>query len=197
MEETALLIRHYLLYLILPLWIAAGLGDYLMHRRTRIEHTSGTKESVLHLMQLGEIGVPVLFALLFEVNALLLLVMLVALAAHEATALWDLAYATGLREIRPLEQHLHSFMEVLPLMAVSFVSILHWDEFRSLFGVGPVSARWSLTLKPAPLPAGYLVSLLAAVGLLIVLPYGEELWRCVRAGRRSRSVERARRSLAA
>jgi hypothetical protein len=196
MEETAVLVRHYLLYFILPLWIIAGLGDYAMHRRTRIEETSGTKESVLHILQLVQIGVPILLGLLLEVNALVLLVMLIGLLAHEATALWDLHYTTGLREIRPLEQHVHSFMEVLPLMAVSFVSMLYWDQLQSLFGIGPEPARWDLRPKSDPLPTGYLLSLLGAVGFFIVLPFGEELWRCIRAARRRPSLER-RRSLAA
>src|SRR4051794_20746916 len=84
MPDPADLVRAYLLYFILPLWIAAGLSDYLLHRRTQIAHTSGTKESLLHLLQLTEAGLPVLMGLLLEINALVLLLMLFGLAAHQA-----------------------------------------------------------------------------------------------------------------
>jgi hypothetical protein len=47
-----------LMYFVLPLWLAAGFADYLCHRAAAIEATSGWKESLLHLIQLGEMGVP-------------------------------------------------------------------------------------------------------------------------------------------
>lgn len=189
MKDAAGLVWHYLLYLVMPLWIAVGLGDYLMHRRTRIEHTSGMKESVLHALQLGQAGIPVLLGLLLDINALVILIMLIALVLHEGTALWDLHYTTGRREIRPLEQHVHSFLEVLPLMAVSFVTILYWDQFLAVFGLGPDTPRWEFRFKPEPLPPGYLAWLLGSVAFFIVLPFSEELWRCIRAARRRRLIE--------
>ena len=39
-----------LLYFIMPLWFLAGLADWLCHRATDIEHTTGTKETLLHLL---------------------------------------------------------------------------------------------------------------------------------------------------
>src|SRR3954451_9165067 len=101
-----------LLYFVLPLWLAAGFADYLCHRATHIESTSGAKESLLHLLQLVEVGVPLLAALFFEIDALVILLMLVAFAAHQATALWDTSYAVMAREVPPIEQHVHSFLEV-------------------------------------------------------------------------------------
>jgi hypothetical protein len=50
--DSAFLVRSYLLYFIPPLWMLAGLTDYFLHKRMRIEDTSGTRESVLHLLQL-------------------------------------------------------------------------------------------------------------------------------------------------
>jgi hypothetical protein len=58
-----------LLYFVLPLWLAAGLADYLCHRASHIEKTSGYKESLLHLLMFAEIAVPLLAALFFEINA--------------------------------------------------------------------------------------------------------------------------------
>ena len=185
--DSAYLIRQYLLFFILPLWIVAGLADYVLHRRTHIEDTSGTKESLLHALQLGEAGIPVLLGLLLDINALVLLIMLIALLAHEVTALWDVQVAIHRRYIGVFEQHVHSFLELLPLMGVSFVTILYWDQFLALFGLGSEPARFELQLKSNPLSLGYLVGSFGTVGLLIILPYGEELWRCIAAGRHSRS----------
>ena len=183
MADSATLIRWYLLYFIIPLWLVAGLADYLLHRQTKIENTSGIKESMLHAVQLGETGIAIVAGLLFEINALILLVMLVALVMHEATALWDTNYALHRRYVGAVEQHVHSFLEVLPLMAVSFVIILHWPQFIALVGLGPESPRFDLHFKSTPIPVSYLVSLSIAVVSFAVLPYAEELWRCAKQGR--------------
>jgi hypothetical protein len=193
--DLALLLRLYLLFLVLPLWIAAGLADYLLHKRTRIEDNAGTKESVLHAIQLSEAGVPILLGLLFEVNALIILVMLIALVLHEVTALWDVAYASTRRYVSPLEQHVHSFMEVLPFMAVAFLTVMYWNQFAALLGLGAEPARFELRPKSTPIPASYLVPLFLSVGCFVVLPYAEELWRCVRAAPARRFRETAKRTL--
>ena len=176
----ALLVRYYLLYFILPLWILAGMTDYFLPKRTRIENTSGTKESILHLLQLTEAGVPVVLGLLFDINALIMAVMLGAVVLHEATALWDVTYAHTRRYLGPLEQHIHSFLEVLPIMAVSFVTILYWNQLLALVGVGTEAPRFELRTKTDPLPTAYLIALFSSIAIFIVLPYGEELWRCLR-----------------
>ncbi|OQW37313.1 MAG: diguanylate cyclase [Nitrospira sp. SG-bin1] len=186
MVDPALLVRNYLLYFILPLWVLAGLTDYFLHKRTRIEENTGTKESVLHLLQLGEAGFPVVVALLFEINALVIAIMLIALVVHEATALWDVYYAHTRRYISPWEQHVHSFLEVLPIMAASFVTVLYWNQFLALFGLGPEAPRFAVEPKTDPLPVGYLVTLFSSIALFIVVPYGEELWRCISTARRRR-----------
>jgi hypothetical protein len=183
MLDPATLLRHYLLFFILPLWMAAGFTDYVLHKRTHIEENAGTKESILHALQLGEAGIPVLLALLLEINALVFLVMVVAFVLHELTALWDVSYASAHRYVGPLEQHVHSFMEVLPLMALSFVTILYWNQFVALIGLGPEAPRFELRPKDNPLSSGYLLVLFLCIALFVVLPYGEELWRCLRASR--------------
>lgn len=181
--DPALLVRYYILYFILPLWILAGLTDYFLHKRTKIEDNTGIKESLLHALQLGEAGIPVIFGLLFDINALIIAVMLGALVIHEATALWDVTYAHTRRYIGPLEQHIHSFMEILPIMAVSFVTILYWNQFLALIGLGSQPPRFELKAKDDPLSPGYLIALFFTIAILIILPYGEELWRCIRTAR--------------
>lgn len=173
--------RRYLLYAVLPLWIGVGLFDWVCHRRTKIEETSGPLESAIHGLMMTEIGLPVLAGLFLDVNALVLGAMVATFFAHEATAAWDVSYAETRREVTPTEQHVHSFLEVLPFMTVSFLLILHWDQALALVGRGPEPARFTLRLKRPPLSPRYVAGILGAVGAFIALPYAEEFVRCYRA----------------
>ena len=174
-------VRVLLLYFIMPVWFAAGLADYLCHRASDIEHTAGPKESLLHLLMFAEIAVPLLMCLFFEVNALVFAVMIIGFVAHEATALWDVSYAIEHRYVSPIEQHVHSFLEMIPLMAGAFVAVLHWPQFLALFGLGSEPARFTLEPKQESLPIGYIVAVLGAALLFELLPYLEELARGLRA----------------
>jgi ABC-type spermidine/putrescine transport system permease subunit I len=166
-----------LMYFVLPLWLAAGFADYLCHRAAAIEVTSGWKESLLHLLQLGEMGVPTLAAIFFEINALVIATMIVCLIAHELTAFWDVNYAYRMREITPIEQHVHSFLEMLPLMGLLIVVTLYWQQFLALFGLGQEVADFGLRLRQPPLPWLYVSVILFLVLLFEVLPFLEELAR--------------------
>lgn len=170
--------RRYLLYFILPLWMGAGVLDWYHHRITDIEHTAGTHESMIHALMMSEAGIPIMLGLFMEVNALVLALMIAAFFIHEATAYRDVAYAVGRRKVTPNEQHVHSFLKVIPFMAVSFMICLYWPQFRALVGMGKEPARFELRAKNPPLSPGYVRGILAAVATTIVLPYGEELLRC-------------------
>jgi hypothetical protein len=172
-----------LLYFVLPLWLLAGFADYLCHRAARIELTSGYKESLLHLLMLAEIGIPLLAAIFFEINALIFAVMIAGLALHQLTALWDTTFASQKRRITPIEQHVHSFLELIPLTAVLIVVIFNWSQFASLWGLGSEAARFDLVLKRDPLPWTYVATFLFAAMLLEVLPFLEEFVRGWRARR--------------
>ena len=172
--------RQFLLLGILPLWVVPGLADWWMHRRTHIERTSGAKESVVHALMMTEAGVPVVIGLLARVNPLVLTTMGAAAVAHGATAVYDVSLATGEREIRPIEQHIHSFLEVLPLTALAFTACLHPDEVRATLRGGPDRNDWRLAPKKQPLPTAYLAGLAAVIGAGVIAPYAEELWRCLR-----------------
>jgi hypothetical protein len=169
-----------LMYFVLPTWLAAGFADYLCHRAASIETTSGWKESLLHLLQLGEMAIPTLAAIFLEINALVIATMIVCLIAHEATAIWDVSYAYRTREITPTEQHVHSFLEMLPLMGLLIISTLHWRQFLSLFGLSQQSAEFALRFKQPPLPWLYVSVILSLVVLFEILPYLEELIRGIR-----------------
>jgi hypothetical protein len=178
--ELETVTRRFIMYFIVPLWHAAGIADWLCHRRTAIEKTTGVKESLLHLAMLGEMGVPVLACLFLEINAPVIALMIAAFFAHEATALWDVSYAVTRRKVTPIEQHVHSFLEMLPLMAASFIIVLHWDKFLELLGLRG-RRDMNVRLKRDPLPAPYIVAALGAVVLFEMLPYLEELRRDWRA----------------
>jgi hypothetical protein len=175
-------VQSVLMYFVLPVWLAAGFADYLCHRASSIESTSGWKESLLHLLQFAEMAIPTLAAIFLDINALIIAVMIVCLIAHEATAIWDVRYAYGRREITPTEQHVHSFLEMLPLMGLLLVITSHWGQFLSVFGFGMETAQWSIALKQPPLPWLYVTVILCVVLLFEVLPYLEELWRGLRHG---------------
>ena len=179
----AQLAQYILMYFVLPLWLAAGFADWLCHRVTRIEVTSGPTESVFHLLGLTEMGVAVLLALFFEINALVIAVMIAAFVLHELTTWLDLRYSVNKREVLPVEQLVHSFMEILPLMGLGFIVLLYWSQFLALFGLGSESARFTLALKQQPLPLSYSLSAVAAAVLFNVIPFIEELLRGLRAQR--------------
>lgn len=179
--STEVLLQHFLMYVVVPLWLLAGLADYLCHRSARIEDTSGPFESLLHLLQFAQVGIPMLAALFLEIDAAVLLLMLVGLALHQATAVWDVRYANDTRRVPPTEQHIHGVLEMTPALATAAVAILHWPQFLSLFGFG--EAHFALELKRPPLPAWYLWSVMLGALTFGVLPYGEELLRTLRARR--------------
>ena len=182
LSDPAVLI---LLYFILPVWLAAGFADWLCHRAAHIETTSGAKESMLHLLMFAEIGVPLLAAIFLEINAGIIALMIVAFFLHEATFFWDLSYAVTMREVSPIEQHVHSFLEMIPLMAILFVVSLHWGQFQALFGFGSEAPRFGLAWKEEPLPAGYVLSIMTVILLFEIIPYIEEFFRGLRANKGS------------
>lgn len=170
------LLIAFVLYVLIPLWLLAGLGDWFCHRLTGMSETAGAKESVIHLLMLFEVGLPLLAGLLFEINALVLAVMLIGLGLHEITGLWDLHYAYSKRNIKPLEQYIHSFQERIPMVAFAIVSLLHWDQFIALFS-SIDKASYVLEWKHHPLPISYIVSVIVLAILIEVLPFAEEFWR--------------------
>jgi hypothetical protein len=164
---------------VMPLWLGAGLADWSIHRRTRIQDTAGARESVIHSLMFAETGVPVLLGLFCEVNAGVLLSAYGAAGVHGGTAYWDQIYAQPRRRVDPLEQHVHSLLEVLPVTAAFLLTALHWDQARALTGRGrPDFGVRFKRRDPLSVPAR--ARLLAAVTVFGILPYAEELWRCWR-----------------
>ncbi len=168
-------------YFILPLWLLAGFADWICHRASHIAQTAGPMESVLHLLMFGEIGIALLACLFLEINALVFALMIGLFFLHEATALWDVSYAVKRRHVSALEQHVHSFLEILPLAAGLMVAARHWQAFLSVFGLGDVPADWTPRPRWPTAPIEYVATLLGASVCLALLPYAQELHRALRA----------------
>jgi hypothetical protein len=179
--STGQVIAGYLLYALIPLWLLTGLLDWLCHRASRIETTSGVPESAVHLALFAEAGIALLCGLYLEITASVLLIMIGAWAMHEITGYWDFRLATGLRTITPFEQRVHDYMTAIPFAALSLIAILHWPQLAALLGLGPEAADFSIRLNETPLPFAYRIGLPIAVILLNVIPYAEEFLRCRRA----------------
>ena len=170
------IVRNYLLFFLLPAWVAVGALDWWTHRRAGIERY-GLYEPMLHLVLLSLAGLPILLGLFLEINAAVLLVMILCFLAHEAFGYIDIRWASGTRGITPFEQRLHDYLAAIPFAALSLVVILHWQELASLMTAPIEALRQSPAFRTMPLPAGIV---LALVFVGNVLPYLEELARALR-----------------
>jgi hypothetical protein len=171
-------------FVVLPLWIAAGLADYLCHRVTHIEQNAGTPESFLHLVQYALVGIPVTLGLLLRANAGFFLFAALAILLHHAVAYIDVRYADRARGIPPREQMVHSFLELLPITAFLLLAVAEWPQFLSLLGLGSEPAVF--VPEPRLIAPRYTAAVLAAAFLFNFLPYTEELMRCLRASSNKR-----------
>lgn len=172
-----------LLYFTLPVWYVAGFADWICHRKSKIEETSGVWESALHAVMFCEIGSGLLPGLFLEINSFTLILMLGMFALHEVTAFLDISYACAKRHVSTIEHQVHSFLEIIPLMAIASVVALHWGQFVAIFGLGSEIARFDVVFKPQPLSALYLSVTMAVIFVFHFLTYSEELYRCWRISR--------------
>jgi hypothetical protein len=155
---------------IYPAWLLAGAGDYLCHRRTDIERTSGVTESWLHVMQFVCLAVAFACAVLLQISAAVFVVLVALVIAHSFLSYIDVRYTDGRRRISPIEQSVHGFMDVLPLVAVAVLGVQHWQEIR----VGSTAFALQAALDTQR------VLLLASFAVLAGLPVLEELLRGLR-----------------
>jgi hypothetical protein len=176
------LTRNGLLAALMPAWAAAGLVDYCWHRVTKIEETSGPVESLLHLVMAAEGGVALVCGVAFELDSGPIAVAFAAALLHELTGIYDVAFAKTRRRLPQLEQHTHSFLEVLPFAIAGFMAFMHPESVATLLGAGR-SGRPRLRFRLRPLKhQKRTIATIAAGTAFGVLPYVEELIRCLRAG---------------
>jgi hypothetical protein len=187
MADTNSLLIDLILYGLLPLWGIAGFIDWCCHRATRVESTSGIKESLIHSLMGVQLGIPILLCLLFEVNVLILLVCVLMWLLHEFVAHWDVHYAAPLRKISIWEVHVHNYMATIPLYLLMLIVVLNWQVAQKA-----VTFQWSgqFTLHRMATPHGgptYLPHYLTFMTVFCVLPYLEENIRCLRQLRYART----------
>ena len=173
--------QRYLMYVIMPAWGLVGALDWLWHKQTKIETTSGTKESAMHLLMMMEAGLPVVAGLFLEPNAGLLRLMTIGMALHQATVMWDVGYTVSRRKIPAREQHTHTFMETLPFDILAVFACMHPEQFKAMLHLSREKPDFDLRLKRPPLPLSQISAIFGAMGLFVALPHVEELWRCWRA----------------
>jgi len=175
-------LRAALMYGLVPIWAAAGVGDWFCHRRQRIELSAGVGESLLHLAMLAILAPATLAVMCLEVNALVLLLALAACVAHEFVFWIDLVYASRRRVITPVEQWVHSVQFAVPWVGLGALALLHRGQALAVLGVaGAPPADWAWRFKSAPLPPDYLMAVVLVGALVLGLPFAEEFWRCLRA----------------
>jgi hypothetical protein len=171
MREAAVFILMYVVY---PVWVAAGLADWATHRRTGIAVTSGLKENLLHWLMYFEIGAGMLAVAFLEINAAVLAIVFAVFVLHEITVYSDLDYSTMKRDVGPFEQMVHSFLELLPLLSLALLALVA-DR-----------ADWSLRIKDTPWPMDYIMVAAAASLLFNAVPLLQETVSCAIVRRRTR-----------
>ena len=183
MSDTGTLLTNLILFGLLPLWGIAGFVDWCCHRATRIEQTSGVRESLIHAAMGVQLGIPILLGLIFEINIPILVIAVAAWLLHEFLAHWDVHYSAPLRHISIWETHAHNYMATIPLYTLMLLVVLNWDVVASLFSLdwqGLFQFDRAAVRDRYP---NYLPYYLAFMSLLCVFPYVEELLRCMRAAR--------------
>src|SRR5205085_11740980 len=145
--------------------------DWLWHRQTKIETTSGPAESIMHLLMMAESGTSVLAGLFLEPNAGMFAVMTTGMLLHQATVMYDVSYTVSRRKIPAREQHTHTFMETIPFDIWAVLACLHPDQFRAMLGLGPEKADFTLRLKKPPLPIRDIALIMGATTAFVAVPH--------------------------
>jgi hypothetical protein len=83
-------------------------------------------------------------------------------------------YAVTRRDVRLIEQHVHSFLEMIPLAALVLVSLLHWPQLKARLGLR-VEPPAPIRVKLEPLDKVYVFGY--AVGDAGPRGYAQELAR--------------------
>jgi hypothetical protein len=177
------LINLFLLTVLMPAWLLVGFADWWCHRKAHIEENVGVKESLIHLLLSAQAAVAIMPALLLEINAALILNMIVMFIAHELTTNLDVRVATPKRPLTPTEVRVHNFLTGIPFAGLLLVMATHSGQTAALFGVGGAAADFSLRWKEQPLPLAYIAGWIGAALIFNVLPFTEELLRGLRRAR--------------
>jgi hypothetical protein len=153
-----------------PAWLLAGGADYVCHRMTRIEDTSGPIESLLHLAQFFVLLIAMFIYVAFEVTRVTFAIIALAVLLHSVLAFMDTTFTDGRRRIAPFEQWIHGLLDCIPWFAVCLIGLLSWD--RLLSGAPAMTGDVDISRAEGWLLSSFLV--------LTGIPIVEELARALR-----------------
>ena len=189
MNVTDQALVNIILFFFLPVWGVSGYLDWYCHKKSKIEETSGIGESLLHSLMGLQIGIPIILCLLFKVNALILIICLVSLVLHEVVAYCDVKLAKPLREISILEMQAHAYLSTTPLFIFLMIIAINWDLVANLLSTGSASSGQFSFIRTTYTFGGQYYLLYFALFMIIscVIPYVEEIFRCLRFTIRRRS----------
>ena len=144
-------------------WLLAGLADFILHWRSDLRHTSGVAESASHLVQLALLGAGIVLALAFAPGAVLASVLALLVLAHACVGYLDSRIAFRRRRtLFPVEQHVHSILDMAPLIALG---LWLWWNWPAAVAPGALPA-----LREPALPVAAWTWVLGPAVLLCVLP---------------------------
>jgi hypothetical protein len=126
-----------------------------------------------------QVGIPIVLGILYRINVLVFLLCVAAWVAHEFVAHWDIATATNVRNVSLWEVHAHSYLATIPFYLIALIAVLNPDTV-----IKTLTLDWAGQLKLVPLehPIGgndYLKMYLGLMTVICVVPYTEELIRCI------------------
>lgn len=152
----------YIAYACYIAWLLAGFTDFMLHRRTDLPHTSGLYESAFHLLQLALIGAAVASCLLFEMGRTLAVLLAALVSLHAVCGYLDTRWAFGRRVLSPIEQHVHSVLDMAPIVGLGWVIVATWPA--------AITGGWNLQLRQPALDSRVWFAVLLPALLLCVVP---------------------------
>jgi lysylphosphatidylglycerol synthetase-like protein (DUF2156 family) len=181
-EGDAMHTELWLAYCGYLIWLSAGFGDFICHRVTDLPHTSGVAESFTHLLQLAILGLAFVIGLVFEMGTTITLVVGALVAGHAIVGYWDTRIAFRRRRVLlPVEQHIHSVLDMAPIVAFAWIIARTWPEV--------VSRNWNVELRMPAASVSTWLALLIPATVLCVVPALVEFRASLKA-RKPSSIER-------
>jgi NADH:ubiquinone oxidoreductase subunit 6 (subunit J) len=173
--QLRMLLGGFLAWVLYPLWLIGGAVDYVCHRRSDIQHTSGIQESWLHVAQFLTMALVFVSAVVLQITLPVVVALVILVVAHTVLSFIDVSYTLGRRHISPSEQHAHGLLNVVPLVAIGLLAILNWQTLLA------PSTDSVVRLKDEPLSATHVAMLLGSFGVFAGGPVLEEWLRTYRA----------------
>ena len=138
------------------------------------------KESMFHWLLLAEGAIALFTALMYLPSKALVSCLMAVWILHQLTTWLELRYVIAQRLISPIEQMLHSFLEVIPFALVLIVGVVAMIQEPPGLVTG-----WSFIRRDLSQSAMAEISIwVALVFCFILVPFVEESNRCFRQLRR-------------